>query len=273
MAYFSNLSFILVILLFLAQSLCAKQVVAVLEIIPTADASVSISEAQHITNELRRQATLTLSDSYTVLTRDNLLSLIPQDEAEADKLIESGVIGIGKAIGAGYVTQGYIKVFGNFLSLSVELYETESGRLVGNVVIEAPSAMELLKLVRENSPALFAKIDKSSSPKIMDPSQEPVPAASSESPLAQGVSQGQSFWTTRNALRVAAFALSAVSLGVGIYQNSQMGGNVDDAKKKEGDFEANERLWKDFKSHKNMRNGFYIGAGVFGVAGAATFFF
>jgi hypothetical protein len=273
----------LLILLAVAHQICAKQVLAILEIIPTADASVSISETQHVTNELRRQATLTLpQDSYTVLTRDNLISLMPQDEKEADKLVESGVIGIGKAIGAGYVTQGYIKVFDKFLSLSVELYETEEGRLVSNMVLEASSAVELLKLVRENSATLFAKIDKSISLQISSPMQESV---STDLSTSSG-----SFWTTKNTLRIISFALSAVSLGIGIWQNSEVGRNDKkagslgedatqalklhgDGKDYESAYSAYESKLKEAKDSEKLRNGFYIGAGVFSVAGVVTFFF
>jgi hypothetical protein len=161
-----------------------------LEIIPTADASISLSETQHITNELRKQAALILpQDSFTVLTRDNLISLLPQDDQEADRLIESGVTGIGKAIGAGYVTQGYIKVFDKMLSLTVELYEAETGRLIGNVVVEAENAMELLKLVREASPAMFAKMDNST-PVVLEPEPEPVPEPVPEPTLFEKIKIG-----------------------------------------------------------------------------------
>jgi hypothetical protein len=275
----------LFLLLTVTQQVYAKQILAVLEIIPTADASVSISETQYVTNELRRQATLTLpQDSYTVLTRDNLISLMPQDEKEADRLIESGVIGIGKAIGAGYVTQGYIKVFDKFLSLSVELYETEEGRLVSNMVLEAPSTVELLKLVRENSAALFAKIDKSISLQISDPAQGSVPTEIS-TPSSSG-----SFWTAKNTVRIISFALSAVSLGIGIWQDSEVGRNDKkagslgedatqalklhgDGKEYESAYSAYESKLNDAKGSEKLRNGFYIGAGVFSVAGVVTFFF
>jgi hypothetical protein len=273
----------LFILLTVSHQVYAKQVLAVLEIIPTEDASVSISEAQHITNELRRQATLTLpQDSYTVLTRDNLISLLPQDDAEADRLIESGAIGIGKAIGAGYVTQGYIKVFDKLLSLSVELYETENGGLIGNLVVEGPNATELLKLIRESSSSLFSKIDKSVL--LQTSSTGSVPTELS-TPSSSG-----SFWTAKNTVRIVAFALSAVSLGVGIWQDSEVGRNSKkagslhtDAKQTlldHGDGVEYERAYSAYKSKmsdaessENLRNGFYIGAGVFGVAGVITFFF
>jgi hypothetical protein len=271
---------LLAILLALIQPLHAKQILAVLEIIPTADASVSISEAQHITNELRRQATLTLpQDFFMVLTRDNLVSLMPQDEAEADRLIESGAIGIGKAIGASYVTQGYIKVFDKFLSLSVELYNTESGGLVGNVVVEASDAMGLLKSVRESSQVLFAKIEKPIPQKIPEPISTLIPPPA---PSSIG-----SFWTAKNTLRVIALTLSAASLGVGIWQNGKMKSNIEKANKLAGaantydlsspeyheNYEANSEVREDIKFNKNMRKGLYMSAGAFGVAGVVTFFF
>jgi len=93
------------------------------------------------------------------------------------------------------------------------------------------------------------------------------------------------FWNTRNKLRIAALGLSAASLGFGIYQNNQAESKAKYLKEYReaapltgGDQygEAYQKFQEQKNSiddTKNLRNGFYIGAGTLGVAGVATFFF
>jgi len=97
--------------------------------------------------------------------------------------------------------------------------------------------------------------------------------------------QSNGFWNTRNKLRIAALGLSAASLGLGFYQNNQAESKAKYLKEYReavpltgGDQygEAYQKFQEQKNSiddTKNLRNGFYIGAGTLGVAGVATFFF
>ncbi|MDR2732927.1 MAG: hypothetical protein LBB36_06890, partial [Fibromonadaceae bacterium] len=101
--------------------------VAVLELLPneSVEKEIRIEESRHLTDELRRQAVMNLpKGDYTVMTRDNIIALIPPDEKEAECLAESCAVEIGRAIGAEFITQGTIGKFGDMLTISVELYET-----------------------------------------------------------------------------------------------------------------------------------------------------
>ncbi|MDR1830180.1 MAG: hypothetical protein LBQ76_05345 [Candidatus Fibromonas sp.] len=101
-------------------------------------------------------------------------------------------------------------------------------------------------------------------------------------------SDSKSFWTGKNIFRAAMLGLSAASLGLGIWQN----GEVDSRSKKMNksylealeaqgqpgyDHEKYSQAFKkrvnDVKASENLRNGFYIGAGAFGLAAAVSFFF
>jgi len=139
----------------------AVNTLAVLEIIPKSEVEVSITETRHLTDELRRQAVLALSsDGYAVLTRDNMIALMPPDEEEAECLAESCAVDIGRAIGAEYISQGSIGSFGGELSVSIELYETMSGKLLGSIVMESGDVKGLMTAIREQSPSLFRRIAK-----------------------------------------------------------------------------------------------------------------
>jgi hypothetical protein len=97
------------------------------------------------------------------------------------------------------------------------------------------------------------------------------------------------FWSrNKNIIRGTLLGLAATSAGIAIWQNSKAKSKNEDLNKivdeaegvygndeakyiiKRGDYEDGK---KDLRSAENMRNGFYISAGVFGVAGVVCFFF
>jgi hypothetical protein len=200
----------LVLILAFAQTANAAKILAVLEIVPESEAvKVSISEMRHLTDELRKQATMALPQNvYSILTRDNFLQLMSQNEKEFERIAEGSVLDIGKAIGAQYVSQGKISSFGGDLSLAIELYECESGELLGNMVMESPDVKGLMIAIREQSPALFAKIKtyKSSSPAQNSHKIKESPSSNIK---------------TSTYAAIGLYAIGAACLGVGIYKNSQ----------------------------------------------------
>jgi len=149
---------------FLAAFAHAINTVAVLEIVPSGEQDLTVQEYRHLTDELRTRAMQALpKSSYAILTRDNIMSLMPPDSEEAQCLAESCAIDIGRAIGAEYVTQGFVGKFGGMFTLTVELYESVSGHLKGSFVTESENAMGLLATIREKAPGLFAEIKKEES--------------------------------------------------------------------------------------------------------------
>ncbi|MDR2580168.1 MAG: DUF5683 domain-containing protein [Fibromonadaceae bacterium] len=146
----------LVILLIGVQAIKA-QVLAVLEVVPAGEeAELSITEFRHLTDELRTQAREALPRNYSVLTRDNIIQLIPPEEIEC--IAEGCAVIIGRAIGAEYVTQGFVGRFEGMLTLTVELHESMSGNMLGSFVTESENARGLLSTIRERAPRLFARI-------------------------------------------------------------------------------------------------------------------
>ncbi|MCL2284544.1 MAG: hypothetical protein FWC26_14615, partial [Fibromonadales bacterium] len=86
--------------LFFATIAHSAQTVAVLEITPVDETvELKIAEFRHLTDELRTRAREALPKEYTVLTRDNIISLMPSDAEQADCLAESCAVEIGRAIG------------------------------------------------------------------------------------------------------------------------------------------------------------------------------
>jgi hypothetical protein len=100
---------------------------------------------------------------------------------------------------------------------------------------------------------------------------------------------GPPFWTPKRIFRTTVFVLSAASLGLGYWQNSVVKSKTKKANElysetlKEaikGDNETHRQNAKAYEDKVNSiqdskfaRNGFYISAGAFGVAGMLSFFF
>jgi hypothetical protein len=184
-------------LLYLATANAAT--IAVLEItVANDEMDLTIEETRFLTDELRRQAMRLLPKEHSVLTREKIISLAPEN---AENL--TSVIDIGIAIKSDYVTRNFIGKFGNLFTLTVELYETASGSLLGDFVKESTDMKGLLDAIRENSTDLFAKIP---SPPIEIPTNIPAEPKKSKN----------SFW-----IAIGLDVLGATAIGLGIYNNSK----------------------------------------------------
>jgi len=266
MTHFRN---ILALPLFLAAFVHAVNTVAVLEIVPSGEMSLKLSEYRHLTDELRTIARETLPQgSYAVLTRDNIVSLLPPDSEEAQCLAESCAVEIGRAIGAEYITQGFVGDFGGMLTLTVELYESMSGHLLGSFVTESKDVMGLLKTMREKAPVLFKKIPKPASEKEkkLEVVAKPEEPPKKIDPQVESVEKkgNTSFWV--------ALALDAVGAGLLVYGYMQHGTAVDEHKKY-SDLDASvsgqdfNKAWKSVDDAKSVRNISFAAGGVLLAAG------
>jgi len=236
------------IVLFFAVMINAADIVAVLEITPSGDnANLTIQEFRHLTDELRTRAREALPSGYSVLTRDNILQLIPTDEKEAECLAESCAVEIGRAIGAEYVTQGTIGRFEDMLTLTVELYESMSGNMLGSFVTESKTPSGLLGTIREKAPALFTKIIEKN--KTLDK----IPTNISTEPRKTG----NSFWVA-----VGLDILGAAAIGFAVYENSEVNSSYDKYKIRGNTTEYYDTIWKDVESSQKTRNVLYVIGGL-----------
>ena len=135
--------------------------VAVLE--TTSDESakegVSLSDRQYLTNVLREQAVLELpaEQNYTIMTRENINAMLPPgktiEECEGNCLAETG-----RNIAADFICQARVGRFGTKLTLTAELYETASNKLIASFNGRGSDVEELLELIKEKSPAFFRRV-------------------------------------------------------------------------------------------------------------------
>ncbi|MDR0516351.1 MAG: DUF3280 domain-containing protein [Fibromonadaceae bacterium] len=233
----------ILILAFLIQAVFSQSV-AVLEIISSNDEiELTIQENKLLTEELRRQATLSLSKDYSVLSRDKIASLIPETEGNLTQAID-----IGRVIKSDYVTNGSINKLGNMLTLTVELFECESGNLLGYFAGESSDLKGLLETIRSKAPDLFAKIRKA------EPSTEQTvtPAISTNIPTEKNKNN-----TTL--LAVSLDVLGAAAIGFGMYQNFVKAENEYNEYKKSPNDDAKYKKVEDAKTTRNIS---YILGGV-----------
>jgi len=193
---FKNLKYTLITaLLCLATANAAT--IAVLEITLASDEemNLTIEETKFLSDELRRQATVLLPKDYSVLTREEIISLVPQT---AENL--STAIDIGKAIKSDYVTQGFIGKLGDLFTLTVELYSTSNGKLLSYFTKETSDLKGLLDAIRENSPNLFAQKGNGATIPTNIPTESKIKT---------------SFWVA-----LGLDVLGGAAIGLGIYYNS-----------------------------------------------------
>jgi len=249
----------ILILLCLASAAFAVNNVAVLELVPNESVAeeISIEETKHLTDELRKQAVMTLPRSeYSVLTRDNILALIPPDEADTQCLAESCAVEIGRAIGAEYISQGTIGKFGKKLTISVELYETMSSKLLYSIVFESSDIDGLLGVIRKEAKPLFQS--------ILIKGKKPSEAIK--------INAGESSTDGMTWNKWVGIGLAVAGIGVGIYGIMQESEYKDLNKKylsADGDFDGK---WKKAEDAKGRRNLGYVLGGVL-LAGGITVFF
>ncbi|MCL2282944.1 MAG: hypothetical protein FWC26_06465 [Fibromonadales bacterium] len=248
---------ILILAIMFVSTVYAAKILGVLEITPaTDDLDVKSVEMQHLTNELRRQAVLILSGKdFSVLTRDNLISLIPEDEEELECLENSCAVDIGRAIGVEYISQGSIGSFGGELSLSIELYETMSGKLLSSVVMESQDIKGLLAAIRAQAPSLFGVMLPPES--VSPPLQVEKPIEVAELPPMPEVSKKSK---TPFYVALGLDILGAAVLGIGVYNNAYMNNLYKDYKNMP--FNLNEEEYKNeykkVEAAKTDRNILYV---------------
>jgi len=237
--------------------------VAVLEITIASDeeTNLTVEETKFLTDELRRQATISLPKDYSVWTREEIISRVPQNAQNLSTAID-----IGKAINCDYVTQGFIGKLSSLFTLTIELYETSNGKLLGYYTKETPDIKGLLDAIRENSPNLFAKVTKGGGATI-----------STNIPIESKTKT--SFWVA-----LGLDVLGGSAIGLGIYHNAKAGKYYDETKNLSNrdktkpidktEYENNKIAYEDkqdkMKSAETTRNIFYATGGALLLGGISV---
>ncbi len=176
--------FVAIALFLLANSFAAH--VAVLETTRDDVNLLDHKECQFLTDKLRQMAIMELpsTSGYTIMTRENINTMLPPgksvEECEGSCLVETG-----KNISADYVAQGRVSHFGSMVTLTVELYETASGKLMSSFAVQSENAIGLLKEIEERAAPLFKAIKEAEKPKSQAMQKSEAVVAEEDQPQAQ----------------------------------------------------------------------------------------
>ena len=176
----------LLLTLFCLSGYAFSAFIAILET-TSIDEIITLSEKRFLTDELRAQAgeALPAYMNYTIMTRENINVMLPPgkslEECEGTCVAETG-----RNIAADYVAQARVGSFGENLTLTVELYETSSGKLLGSFTAMKETANLLWQEIKNDSKTLFLKVQEEEGRKgaLSDGS------AWNESPMARSKSKG-----------------------------------------------------------------------------------
>jgi len=248
--------FIFTLLLFAANAFSQKNL-AVLEINPGSnEVPLAFSEFRHLTDELRTRAREALPRAnYNVLTRDNIFQLLPPDEEQAKCLDEACAVQIGRVIGAEYVTQGIVGNFQGMLTLTVELYESMSGNLLGSFVTESEDARGLLGTIRERAPALFSQLSEPKFTELKNLQNEETISISKEELKAEVPHTPNPIPHTQKSNSAFTIALTldllgTAAIGFGIYKHMDSNKLYNDYKKKPDDIFYTQKEYEEFQKTK-----------------------
>jgi len=134
--------------------------VAILNTLDDSD-SISISEGAYLTDRLREIAADVLPKSlYGIMTTESIVAFLGSQERLVKVCNESSCLAeLGRMVSADYVAQGRIRKFGELFSINFELYNTNSGVLVGSFNGNSKDAQGFVAIIDEKAPALFTKIE------------------------------------------------------------------------------------------------------------------
>jgi len=248
----------------LSTAISIAATIAALEItVADEESELTISETRFLSDEFRRQIVKALPGSYSVLTRDQIISFFSETKED----LPSGYVEIGKALNSEYVTYGSISQLGNLLTLTLGLYETSTGVLLGEVAKEARDLKDLLDVVREKTPELLAKMPRDSVKEVPVAAVQPEPPKAVVADMPSEPKSKAPIWVA-----VGLDALGVVALGLGFYFN----GRAEDSYKRYKDMEKGlpekeyKSVYDDVKSYAVGRNVFYAVGGVLLLAGVTV---
>jgi hypothetical protein len=152
---------IFLILILLAFSAVYSQQLRV-AVMPTLDNldSISHSDLDFLTGKLREIAGKSLpSNRYGIMTQESIVARMgSQERAEQECREASCLADLGKKVQAHYVAQGRIGRFGGNLTLKVELYNSETGNLIGSFAEVSPNLFTLVNILDKNAEGMFKRI-------------------------------------------------------------------------------------------------------------------
>jgi hypothetical protein len=156
-------------------------------------AELDVNEIDYITDIVRISARQALPSSrYIVMTKDNILELLPPGTSLIDCVGECSVE-TGRMIGADFVVAGEVTTFGGELRIAYTLYSTASGDLISGDRVGAKDILGLEQPLDKSVKSIFDPLlNRTTSP----PAQTPVTRPRTQPVVTQPTASRDNFGIT-----------------------------------------------------------------------------
>ena len=135
----------------------SDQRIAVLEL--DNPAGLSKQEVNYLSDLMRRLASSELAQSFLVINKANILTLLPPEQTPEDCIGECAVQ-TGRLLQAAYIITGEIIRFGKQLRVTVKLHDTRSGRLIASEVASGREVTDMEVGIQEAGGRLLRRLMK-----------------------------------------------------------------------------------------------------------------
>jgi len=163
--YFAHL-FILLFLALAAHAQEQQKRVAILNTEDNGEPALEHADLIYLTDKLRGIALKTLpQDKYFVMTTQSIIDKMGSKENARKVCKEAQCIAeIGRKISAEYIGQARLGRFGGNFTISMELYHSARGNLIGSFTGESKDVFGLLTVLNSEAPQMFAGMPEAKAP-------------------------------------------------------------------------------------------------------------
>ena len=135
----------------------SEQRIAVLEL--SNRTTLSQEEVTYLSDLLRRLASSELAQTFLVIDKENIVTLLPPDRKLEDCVGECAV-DTGRLLSAAYIITGDIIKFGKQLRITIKLHDTKTGRLIASEVASGREVTDMEAGIQEAGGRLLRRLMK-----------------------------------------------------------------------------------------------------------------
>jgi len=150
--------FFLLLLLALAAHGQEQKRLAIVRTEDDGEPPIEFTDLDYLTQTLREIAGNVLQNNYAIMTEQTIISKLGDNASKACKEASGCLAQLGRKISADYIGQARLGRFSGNLTISVQLYNSISGMLVGTINGNAKDLFGLLAVLNEKAPGMFGKM-------------------------------------------------------------------------------------------------------------------
>jgi len=255
--------FILLLFAFVAYGQEEKQRLAILNTEDNGEPSLEFTDLTYLTDRLREIAVKMLpNDRYSVMSVQSIIDKLGSKENARKVCKEAQCMAeIGRKVTAAYVGQARLGRFGGNLTISMELYNSGSGVLIGSFTGQSKNVSGLLKVLNREAPPMFGNMPGV----VYVPEVEPAPVAQAPTPVPVQEDvvpkfekpAKTSFWVA-----LGLEVLGAAIIYAGYTKDRDMAEALDKYKAGDKSDYYYDNAWKDAKDSQGSRNILYVIGGL-----------